>query len=84
LFSDPWWLYRLQIKSVQLVIILQVTYMQRVDIEIICFRIALNIYRLEKCRIWGSHSGGYEDYCLLGCNAMQSSAEHIVSIIRVE
>jgi hypothetical protein len=24
------------------------------------------------CRIWGSHSGGYEEYCLLGYNAMYS------------
>jgi hypothetical protein len=24
------------------------------------------------CRIWGSHSGGYEEFYLLGCNTVQS------------
>jgi hypothetical protein len=28
-----------------------------------CFR-----YRI--CRIWGFHSNGYEEFCLLGCNAL--------------
>jgi hypothetical protein len=26
----------------------------------------------ENCDIWGSHAGEYEDYCLLGCDTVQS------------
>jgi hypothetical protein len=25
-----------------------------------------------RCRIWGSHSIGYEEFCFLGYNAVQS------------
>jgi hypothetical protein len=25
------------------------------------------------CKIWGSHSGGYEEFCLLGCSAVYST-----------
>jgi hypothetical protein len=41
-------------------------------------------------RIGGSHSGGYEEYCLLGYNAVQSVEcqstfrRNIASIFRVE
>jgi hypothetical protein len=30
------------------------------------------------CWIWGPHNGGYEEFCLLGCNTMWSTEKHPV------
>jgi hypothetical protein len=30
------------------------------------------IQEIKSCRIWGSHSGGYENFYLLGYNTVQS------------
>jgi hypothetical protein len=42
------------------------------------------------CGIWGSHSGRYEEFCILRYNAVQSAKinhdlmEHTASIFKVE
>jgi hypothetical protein len=36
----------------------------------------------DTCRIWSSRSGGYEEFCPLGYNAV--SEEHVASILIVE
>jgi hypothetical protein len=30
------------------------------------------VMETKTCRIWGSHRAGYEEFCLLGYNAVQS------------
>jgi hypothetical protein len=30
------------------------------------------MFRFTVCRIWGSHSGGYEEYYLVGYNAVEA------------
>jgi hypothetical protein len=44
-----------------------------VDLYWQSFQICIGLeetYKLNLCRIWSSHSGGYEEFCLLGYNAM--------------
>jgi hypothetical protein len=40
-----------------------------VELSKLKLRTAVSLYVKHKvCRIWGSHSGGYEEFCLLGHN----------------